>query len=99
MIWNRNAPLTLLRNDMVAGGPGADWIEFQGPLGTRVTAAYGPAGMKQSQAIVSQSSFYSAPGRTLHFGLGSSKTVDLIIRWPNGKTEVRKSVPAGRIVR
>lgn len=95
VIWNRNEPLTLLRNDLAPGG--GNWLQFTGPLGTRVTAVY--AGSKQTQEILSQSSFYSSNGRTLHFGLGAAKSADLTIRWPNGKTEVRKAVPAGQFVR
>jgi hypothetical protein len=99
VIWNRNEPLTLLRNDLMAVSESANWIEFTGPFGTRVTAAYGSPVVRQTQEILSQSSFYSSNGRTLHFGLGRAKTVDLTIRWPNGKTEVRRAVPAGRVVR
>jgi len=94
VIWNRNEPLTLLRNDLA---PGGNWLQFTGPLGTRVTATY--AGSKQTQEILSQSSFYSSNGRALHFGLGAAKSADLTIRWPNGKVEVRKAVPAGQFVR
>jgi enediyne biosynthesis protein E4 len=96
VIWNRNEPLALLRNDLKSG-TATNWIRFRGPVGTRVTAAYG--GARQAQEILSQSSFYSAPGRTLHFGLGTARTADLTIRWPSGKTETRKAIPAGQIVR
>jgi hypothetical protein len=91
VIWNRNEPLTLLRNDLEAN---TNWIEFTGPVGTRVTALYG--GFKQTQEILSQASFYSSNGRTLHFGLGTATTADLQIRWPDGKVETRKAV-RGRV--
>jgi enediyne biosynthesis protein E4 len=91
VIWNRNEPLTLLRNDLA---PGTNWLEFTGPIGTRVTANYGTR--KQTQEILSQASFYSSNGRTLHFGLGTAKTADLEIRWPDGKTATRKAV-SGRV--
>ena len=90
VIWNRNEPLTLLRNDLAPG----NWVEFTGPIGTRVTALYG--GQKQTQEILSQASFYSSNGRTLHFGLGTAKTADLQIRWPDGKIETRKAI-SGRV--
>ena len=38
----------------------------------------------QAQEVLSQSSFYSANDRRLHFGLGAATTADLDIRWPNG---------------
>jgi hypothetical protein len=96
LIWNRNEPLTLVRNDLAPGG--GNWLQFTGPLGTRVTVVYA-GGSKQTQEVLSQSSFYSSSGRTLHFGLGAAKSADLTIRWPNGKVEVRKAVPAGQFVR
>ena len=96
VVWNRNEPLTLLRNDLPPAT--GNWLQFTGPLGTRVTAVYA-GGVKQTQEILSQSSFYSSNGRTLHFGLGAAKSADLTIRWPHGKLEVRKAVPGGQFVR
>lgn len=91
IIWNRNAPLTFLRNDLA---PGGNWLQVEAPLGTRVTAEYG--GKRQAQQVVSQSSFYSAPGRRLHFGLGSASRAVLDIRWPDGATERREIAEVNR---
>lgn len=89
-IWNRNAPLTLLRNDLEGGG---NWLQVEAPIGTAVTAVYGS--LRQAQEVMSQVSFYSSCGRVLHFGLGTRQTADLHIRWPDGRREVRRSVPSG----
>jgi hypothetical protein len=91
IIWNRNAPLTFLRNDL---RPAANWLQVEAPLGTRVTVHYG--GKRQVQQVVSQSSFYSAPGRCLHFGLGEASGVTLEIRWPGGDSEKREIAEVNR---
>jgi hypothetical protein len=94
-IWNRNEPPTLLRNDMPAG---RRWIQFEAPLGTRITLTL-PDGRRFVQEVVSQSSFYSAPGRVLHFGLGDAASVDALVRMPNGKAETRKGLAANSRIR
>lgn len=93
-IWNRNAPVTLLRNDLTDGG---NWLQVDAPIGTSVTAVYGTS--RQVQEVMSQASFYSSNGRVLHFGLGPRTQTDLEIRWPSGKREVRRAVPAGKRIR
>jgi enediyne biosynthesis protein E4 len=47
---------------------------------------------------VSQSSYYSANDPRLHFGLGSSTSVDLDVYWPNGLQESFKNVAANQLV-
>jgi hypothetical protein len=91
VIWNRNEPPTLLRNDLASTNR---WLQVEAPTGTRVTAGYG--GRRQAQEVLSQSSFFSSNGRVLHFGLGAATSADLEIRWPDGRREVRRAVPAGR---
>jgi hypothetical protein len=61
-----------------------------------VTAHYG--GKVQAQEVLSQSSFYSASDRRLHFGLGAATRADLEIRWPNGNQERVENVLADRLV-
>jgi hypothetical protein len=90
-IWNRNEPVTLLRNDLSAA---PRWLQVEAPLGARVTAIYG--GRRQTQEPLSQQSFYSSSGRVLHFGLGDADTATLEIRWPGGKREVRSGVRANQ---
>lgn len=91
-IWNRNELPTLLRNDLP---PGGRWIQFEAPLHTRVTLVL-PAGRKLAQEVVSQSSFYSAPGRVLHFGLGGQRTVDAIVRFPDGQSKSLRNLPTNQ---
>lgn len=85
-IWNRNDPPTLLRNDL-APAPSRRWIQFAAPpLHTRITVR------GFAQEALSQSSFYSAPARVLHFGAGAALAVDATIRLPNGEIRVVKSL-------
>jgi enediyne biosynthesis protein E4 len=51
-----------------------------------------------AQAVVSQSSFYSANDPRLHFGLGRNKTADLDIYWPNGRRDTLKGVASNQLL-
>jgi hypothetical protein len=62
----------------------------RGAIGARVLVRYG--GKVQAQALLSQFSFYSGNAPRLHFGLGSFRTVDIEIYWPNGFHEQFKKV-------
>jgi hypothetical protein len=55
-------------------------------------------GKTQSQAVVSQSSFYSSNDPRLHFGLGAVATVDIDVHWPSGSKETYKGVATGQLV-
>ena len=100
-IVNLNEPPSLLRNDVSGGG---HWLKVKlegvksnrSAIGARVTAHYG--GKVQAQEVLSQSSFYSASDKRLHFGLGAATNADLEIRWPNGGLERVEGVPADRLV-
>jgi len=65
-------------------------------IGARVLARYGRK--IQAQEVLSQSSFYSASDRRLHFGLGGETSADLEIHWPSGMRESLKGVTANQIV-
>jgi hypothetical protein len=101
VVVNLNEPPSLLRNDVTGGG---HWLKVKlegvksnrSAIGARVTAHYG--GKVQAQEVLSQSSFYSANDRRLHFGLGAAAKADLEIRWPNGNRERVEGVAAGRLV-
>ncbi len=101
VVVNLNEPPSLLRNDLEGG---AHWLKVKlegvqsnrSAIGARVTAHYG--GKIQAQEVLSQSSFYSASDRRLHFGLGPATSADLEVRWPNGRRERIANVPAGRLV-
>jgi len=88
-VWNRNEAPSLLRNDLAAKRA---WVQLEAPLHTRVTVR------GFAQEVVSQSSFYSAPGRVLHFGLGTSAavTVDATVRFAGGTTRVLRGLAINR---
>ncbi len=101
LIVNLNEPPSLLRNDVSGKN---HWLKVKligvksnrGAVGARVTARY--QGKIQAQEVLSQSSFYSASDSRLHFGLGTAKTADLMIRWPNGGKETVTNVLADQLV-
>jgi hypothetical protein len=66
-------------------------------IGARVLVHYG--NKVQSQARVSQSSYYSSNDPRLHFGLGDCKAVDVDVYWPNGLHEHYKALPANQVVK
>ena len=88
LIINLNEPPSLLRNDLTVTH---HWIKVKllgvaanrSAIGARVLVHYD--GKVQAQAVLSQSSFYSASDLRLHFGLGSSSSVDIEVFWPSGK--------------
>lgn len=90
LIVNLNEPPSLLRNDLSGN---QNWLKVKlegvksnrSAIGARVSVRYG--GKVQTQAVLSQSSFYSCNDSRLHFGLGSSKTADIEVHWPNGLVE------------
>jgi len=101
VVVNLNEPPSLLRND---SDRAAHWLKVKlvgarsnrSAIGARVTAHYG--GKVQAQEVLSQSSFYSANDRRLHFGLGAAVSASLDIRWPSGTLERLENVAADRLV-
>src|SRR5882724_2799830 len=101
LIVNLNEPPSLLRNDLSGK---QNWIKVKlegvksnrSAIGARVLVRYG--GKVQAQAVLSQSSFYSANDPRLHFGLGSITSVDLDVYWPNGLHESFKRIPANQLI-
>jgi len=102
LIVNLNEPPSLLRNDF--SGRSGNWIKVKlegvrsnrSAIGARVLANYG--GKTQAQALMSQSSFCSCNDPRLHFGLGTSDTVDIEVYWPSGLHEKFKQLPANQLV-
>jgi hypothetical protein len=91
LIMNMGAPPSLLRNQVRNGN---HWIKvrLQGSSSNRsaigATVTVSTAGLKQVDAVTSQSSFLSHNDSRLHFGLGSATRVEnYTVRWPNGATE------------
>jgi enediyne biosynthesis protein E4 len=101
LIMNMNEPPSLLRNDTKSAN---HWLKVKligtksnrSAIGSRVTAEYG--GHKQLQEVTAQSSFYSVNDCRLHFGLGISSTVDLTVRWTNGRVDTFPQVAADRLI-
>jgi hypothetical protein len=101
LIVNMNEPPSLLRNDVTGGN---HWLKLKlvgtksnrSAIGARVTCRYGKR--EQVQEVMSQSSFYSANDRRLHFGLGAAKSADLEIRWPSGLVQTIEKMDADRIL-
>ncbi len=101
LIINLNEPPSLLRNDVPSE---LNWIKIKligsvsnrSAIGARVVVHYG--GKTQAQAVLSQSSFYSASDNRLHFGLGAVSEVSVQIFWPSGGEQSLENVAANQLV-
>lgn len=100
VIVNMNEPLTVLRNESPRA---AGWIRVRltgkrsnrSAIGARVTVEAGST--RQTAELLSGSSYYSQHEMALYFGLGGAAKVDkLTIRWPLGKVDECRDVPANR---
>src|SRR5713101_5253264 len=99
LIVNLNEPPSLLRNDLKAK---QNWIKVKlegvktnrSAIGARVLVRYG--GKVQTQAVLSQTSFYSSNDPRLHFGLGASTTAQVEVYWPNGLVEQFPGIKANQ---
>jgi hypothetical protein len=103
LVMNMNEPPSLLRNDY-AGPNGWIQVQLEGRPSNRTaigaTVLVTAGGRTQARAVLSQSSYYSHDDLRLHFGLGTAARADRIeIRWPSGRREVLRDVPARRVVR
>lgn len=102
VIMNMNEPPSLLRNDY-SGGNGWVMVKLEGTSSNRTAIGaiviLTSDGRTQARAVLSQSSYYSLDDLRLHFGLGTRTVADSIeVRWPNGRVELFKDVPANRVV-
>ena len=102
VIWNRNEPPSLLRNDLKSPH---HWLQIQ-LAGTRsnraaigATVTVQSAGRRQAQVVLSQSSFTSASDLRLHFGLGDATTAEVTVRWPTGVREMFPVPGVDRVLR
>ncbi len=72
------------------------WSNRDG-IGARLTVAAG--GRRQVRDLRSAASYQSANDLRAHFGLGETGRVDsLRVRWPSGRVDVLRDLPANRIV-
>ena len=101
LIVNLNEPPSLLRNDITGNGK---WIKVKligvksnrSAIGARVTAKYGVH--TQTQEVMAQSSYLSVNDPRLHFGLGDVATVDLEVRWPDGRRQAFPHLKTNQLV-
>jgi len=101
LIMNQHEPPSLLRNGCP---PGNHWIKVRlegtksnrSAIGARVLVYYG--GKVQAQAVTSQTSYMSSNDPRLHFGLGSAKTADIEVHWPNGGVDTYRGQACDRLV-
>src|SRR6476659_4172297 len=91
LIMNMGEPPSLLRNDLRSAN---NWfkIELQGTKSNRsaigATVQVEAGGWKQSDVVLSQSSYISHNDSRLHFGLGPVDAVAKItVHWPSGTLE------------
>jgi enediyne biosynthesis protein E4 len=98
LIMNMGQPPSLLRNNLRSEN---HWIKVKlqgtksnrGAIGALVTVG------RQTDVVLSQSSYLSHNDSRLHFGLGAAASVEsFIVRWPNGNEERFPGSPAGRLV-
>jgi hypothetical protein len=101
IINNLDGPPTLLHND-AGHGNNAILVKCVGTrsnrsaIGARVVVASG--GHRQTQEVMSGSSYYSHNDLRLHFGLGRAAAAQRVeIAWPSGLKESFGDLPAGHI--
>ncbi len=102
VVNNVNEAAFVYRNNSAAR-PGGNYLQVKlnGPasnrdgLGTKLTL-YSNGGM-QFREHTRTRGYMSASGNELHFGLGSSASVErLLVEWPDGKTQLLEEVPANQ---
>ena len=102
LISNCGAEPALLINRV---GARKNWIQLRltgtdssrDAVGTRLTLT--TAAGRQTDQVMGGGSYLSAGDARAHFGLGEASRVEEIrIRWPSGKEEVLRDIPANRIL-
>jgi len=102
LVTNNGQTADLLRNDL-ANHVNALLVRLVGTgmnrdaIGARVRVTTGA--VTQRRDVLAGSSYLSQNDVRLHFGLGAAKEADVLeVRWPSGKVETLRGVPAGQIV-
>jgi hypothetical protein len=112
LVTNNGQTADLLRNDTtsLARRSGAEAARVNALLvrlvgtgmnrdavGARVRVTSGA--VAQRRDVLAGSSYLSQNDLRLHFGLGAAREADVLeVRWPSGKIETLRGVPAGQIV-
>jgi hypothetical protein len=103
VVANQKGPLLLYRNTVAKTN---QWIQFElegtrsnrSAIGAQVRLFWN--GQEQVQEVSGGCGYAAQNMRRLHFGLGKDPRIDrMIIRWPSGRTETRRSLRAGQCYR
>jgi len=97
LVANIESPLRLFRNDAPRSG---SWIVLRlsdpganrEAIGARVTIE--AAGTKQMRTVARGSSYLSSGDTALHVGIGTARSADVTVRWPDGSSEFFERVAA-----
>lgn len=101
LVMNMHESPSLLRNTLTGQN---HWLKLKlegvksnrAAIGAIVTVQVG--GTRQTDVVLSQSSFLSVNDLRLHYGLGAAEAVDKItVAWPSGAVEEFPGVAAGRL--
>lgn len=97
---NLDAPVTLLENTS-----NANYLTLhlrggaQNPFALNAKVELTAGGRKQFRELTLTRGYLSSQPRELHFGLGTTGTVDsLVVRWPGGLTSVLTNVAANQLL-
>jgi enediyne biosynthesis protein E4 len=101
VIVNMDGAPSILRND---GGNARNWLtlRLRGTtsnrfgLGSRVEVR--SEGLTQVGEATTSGSIFSASDSRVHFGLAGATRVDVEIRWPSGKVQMLRQVPANQVL-
>jgi hypothetical protein len=107
VITNNAGPALLLLNQTIENGSANHWLNVAVGQSDRNRFAYGAwIGVERAgkptlwRRVRTDGSYLSASDARLHFGLGTSRSIDaIVIRWPDGGEERRAGMAADRLVK
>jgi len=99
-VTSLNAPIELWWNRSAREHPSRHWLQMRltgtrsnrSAIGAEVRCFSG--GRMQVRTVSGSVGYASTSDLTVHFGLGAEKEAKIEIRWPSGKTQVIRNVPA-----
>jgi len=103
VVNNIDSTAFIYRNDAVENGSTAHYVDIElrgsgrntSGIGARVTVVDGAR--RQMQEFSATRGYLSSINRPLHFGLGTTASVDsVIVSWPDGEVQVTTSVPVDK---
>lgn len=100
LVVNKNDRPVLLLND---GGNRRNWLAIRARgqssnrdgIGAKVIVSAG--GQRRVFEVRASDSYLSSNDMRVHVGLGDLEIADVAIRWPSGKQDLHKGVPAGKL--